>query len=577
MNIQKFLSKKIKLSLINNNASLNCDPFIIRSTKKYNGDYQVNGIMKIAKTINIEPLMLAEKVISNIDLNNVAKKIEIIPPGFINIHLHQEWIEQLIEKINTCSRLGIHKFIKRKKIVIDYSSPNIAKEMHVGHLRSTILGDSMVRIMEFYGHKIIRANHIGDWGTQFGILLAYLDYINKDNIKININLKKLEKYYQISKKMYSENKLFAILSKKYVVKLQNKEKKTYDLWKKIIKITILENNKIYKMLNTTLRNQDIKGESSYHHMIHNIIIDLKKKNIAIKKNGSLVVLMDHVKNKNNDTMGVVIQKKDGAILYASTDIACLKYRCNELQVDKIIYYIDNRQKEYLQNICKIVKRAGYTSEKVQIQHHNFGMILSKNNKPFQTRSGNTIKLFDLLTESINRTTKIIKEKNPVLSEEQIINIANKIGIGSIKYADLSKNRVQNYIFDWNQMLTLEGNTVLYIQYTYTRILSIFRKGKESIFKLPSGIKLTKKIEIKLGIKILQFEEILLQTSETGQPHLICKYLYELSVIYSKFYDTCDILSSKNITLLSRLKLSSLTCRTIKKGLYMLGIKVIPYL
>ncbi|CAL4321295.1 Arginine--tRNA ligase [Buchnera aphidicola (Eriosoma grossulariae)] len=578
MNIQKILSKHVKLALINSGIPQHYDPVIIQSLKKQKGDYQINGIMKIAKNLTISPMILAKKVIANICLYNICDHIEISEPGFINIYLKTTWIEKKLEEIIQCSRLGIYHSKNPKKIVIDYSSPNIAKEMHVGHLRSTIIGDTMVKIMEFYGHKVIRANHIGDWGTQFGILLAYLQNEKKINTLKKINLKALEKYYKLSKKMYLDNEYFAELSRKYVVKLQKKDKKIYLLWKRIVNVTIIENEKIYKILNTTLRNKDIKGESAYHNMIPDIIQDLKKKKLAVEKNNSIVVLIDNMKNKKNHTMGVVIQKKDGASLYASIDLACLKYRSNILNAHKIFYYTDSRQVPYLRNICEIAKKAGYINDNIQIIHHYFGMILSNNNKPFQTRSGNTIKLTDLIKESIERTKIIIKNKNPLLSEEEIQNKSAKIGIGAIKYADLSKNRTSNYIFNWNQILLLEGNTALYIQYTYTRILSIFRKGNISMFKLPNGINLKQKLEKKLGLKILQFEETIEQVKKSGYPHLICQYLYELSVLYSNFYQNYPILflSESNVTL-SRLKLSLLTAKTIKKGLYLLGIKTIRFL
>ncbi|XRX42428.1 MAG: arginine--tRNA ligase [Buchnera aphidicola (Eriosoma harunire)] len=578
MNIKEFLSKHIKTALIHSGAPINSNPLITTSTKTNRGHYQINGIIKIAKLLNITPVSLAKKVKSNLNLDDILNKIEISNQGFLNIFLNPQWIQKQLEKIINCPRLGIEKTKKPQKIIIDYSSPNIAKEMHIGHLRSTILGDSMAKIMQLYGHQVTRVNHIGDWGTQFGMLLSYLNQEKEHETIPKIQLKNLEQYYKKSKIMYDTNASFAKLSRQYVVRLQNKEKKIYSIWKQIVRLTILENEKIYKMLNTTLRTQDIKGESFYHNMVPGIIEDLKNKNLITEQNGSLIVLLDTIKNKQNNIMGIVIQKKDGAYLYASTDIACIKYRCQILHADQILYFIDNRQIQYLKNILEISKKANYINNHIKIKHYHFGMILSKNHKPFKTRSGNTIKLLDLLQESISRTKKIVRNKNPQLSKEKIETISKKIGIGSIKYSDLSKKRTHDYIFDWDQMLSLEGNTALYIQYTYTRIISVLEKNKTSIFKLPNKIYLTYDLEIKLGVKILQFNEIIQHVSNVGYIHLICNYLYELSVIYSSFYEQYSILfEQKEHIKITRIKLSLLTAKTIKKGLYLLGIRTISYL
>ncbi|HET9678658.1 MAG TPA: arginine--tRNA ligase [Buchnera sp. (in: enterobacteria)] len=578
MNIISILSKKIKKSLIQCGASENCDPVLIKSTKILNVDYQINGIMKIAKQLKANPMILAKKVVLCVDLKQECQKIEILKPGFINLTLKKKWIEKKIEKIQFCTRFKIKKSKNPKKIIIDYSSPNIAKEMHVGHLRSTVIGDSIVRIYEFFGHKVIRANHIGDWGTQFGILITYLK-LNK--IKINkVTLKEMEDFYKIAKKKYQSDENFSQLSRKNILKLQKKDKDIYSIWKKIVRITNIKNEKIYKKMKITLRNQNIMAESSYRNMLPKIIKDLIKKKIAKKKNNAVIVFLNEFKNKFSKPMGVIIQKSDGTFLYSTIDIACMKYRAETLKAKRIIYFTDSRQKRHLEQVQLIAKKANYISEKIEIKHYMFGMVLTKNNTPFKTRSGNTIKLMDLLNEAIKKSKILISRKNPKLSDYELNLISKKIGIGAIKYFDLSKNRSTNYVFDWNSILNLKGNTSLYIQYTYVRILSLIKKSKIEMqnLKQKKYFFLEQRTEIQLSLKILQFEETLKKSIINGYPHIICSYLYDLSVTYSNFYENYNILLEKNKKIrISRLRISSLTSKVLKRGLYLLGISTVNYI
>ncbi|CAL4042843.1 arginine--tRNA ligase [Buchnera aphidicola] len=576
MNIKKLISIDIQNALINSGAPKNSDPLICRTVNLNIADYQSNAAMKIAKILKIDPYQFAKNVILKIKKRDMYHNIKTAKPGFINIVLNRDWLSKNLEKALYSSRLGI-SVVHPKNIVVDYSSPNIAKEMHIGHLRSTIIGDATVRIIEFLGHKVIRSNHLGDWGTQFGMLIAY---IKKDkNISISeITLSDVEILYQKSKKKYDTDPTFAKLSRKCVVELQKGDPYHQNIWKKLIDITVSCNSKIYKKLNITLKNRHIMGESSYKNMLPDIITDLKKKGIAIKNKGSLVVMLENKKNKHGKPMGVVIQKKDGGYLYSITDIACLKYRCEVLRADKILYYIDSRQHQYLLQIWEIAKKAGYVPPNVVLEHHMFGMILSDNKRPFQTRTGNTIKLSLLLTEGINKAKKIIKNKNPYFSEEKICKLAHIIGIGAIKYADLSKNRMTNYIFNWKDSLSFEGNTAPYIQYAYTRIMSIFNKLQTPPLSLKGNIILSEKFEIELALCLLQFEEKIIHAADKGTPHIICNYLYKLAGIFSSFYENCTILFPEKTEIsTSRLKLSFLTARTIKIGLDLLGIQTIHYM
>lgn len=576
MNIQNLISIDIKKALINSGAPKNCDPLIFRTVNLNISDYQSNAAMKIAKVLKIDPYQFAKNVILKIKNSNMYHIIKIAKPGFINIILNRDWLSKKLEIALYSDRLDIN-FVTPQNIVVDYSSPNIAKEMHIGHLRSTIIGDATVRIIEFLGHNVIRSNHIGDWGTHFGMLIAYIHNDKKKSIS-KISLTDIEKLYQKAKIKYDLDPEFAKLSREYVVKLQNEDPYCQYLWKKLIDVTIKYNAKIYKKLNVTLKNKHIMGESSYKNMLPEVISDLKKKGIAVKNKGSLIVVLEKYKNRYGNPMGVVIQKKDGGYLYSIIDIACIKYRCEILKADKILYYTDSRQNQYLLQIWEIAKKAGYIPKNVKVEHHMFGMMLSDNKRPFQTRTGNTIKLSLLLDEAIKKAKKIIKQKNSDLSEEKIHELSNIIGIGAIKYADLSKNRITNYIFNWDEMLSFEGNTAPYIQYAYTRIMSIIKKSKTPPLSLKGDIILSKKFEIELALILLQFEEKITYAADKGTPHIICGYLYKLSGIFSNFYENCSILFSENTEIsISRLKLSLLTAKTIKLGLNLLGINTIDYM
>ena len=578
MNIKRIIQKDIKNALTKVNI-INidlCEPLIALNKKINLGHYQVNNLIKIANILNLEPYYLSQIIISNIKKKRMYKAITFSNPGFINICINHNWLSEQLEKIFTSSRFGI-KRVEPKNVVVDYSSPNIAKEMHIGHLRSTIIGDVTARVLDFLGHNVIRANHIGDWGTQFGMLIAYLKNKKLEQKLENnpFSLMKLEEFYCKSKKKYDTDKIFAEKSREYVVKLQNGDQYCHSLWKKIVSITMIENHKIYQRLNVTLKENNTMGESLYNNMLPDIIKDLKNKKIATEKNGTIIVFLKEFKNRLGESMGVVIQKQDKGFLYSTIDIACLKYRYQILHADRIIYYTDSRQHQHLIQAWTIAKKANYIPQNLLLEHHVFGMMLLKNKRPFKTRDGNTIKLSALLDEATDRAIILIKNKKPNLSKKKLIQLAVIIGISAVKYSDLSKNRNTNYIFDWDQMLSFEGNTAPYVQYAYTRIISIIKKSSIPVKKIKQSIILTKESEINLAIKILEFEEIILLISQKGTPHVMCKYLYQLATYFSIFYENCSILFSKKIkTCKSRLKLSILTARTLKKGLNILGIKTV---
>ncbi|ENN7437668.1 arginine--tRNA ligase [Salmonella enterica subsp. enterica serovar Cerro] len=574
MNIQALLSEKVSQAMIAAGAPADCEPQVRQSAKVQFGDYQANGMMAVAKKLGMAPRQLAEQVLTHLDLSGIASKVEIAGPGFINIFLEPAFLAEQVQQALASDRLGVSQ-PTRQTIVVDYSAPNVAKEMHVGHLRSTIIGDAAVRTLEFLGHHVIRANHVGDWGTQFGMLIAWLEKQQQENAG-DMALADLEGFYRDAKKHYDEDEAFAERARNYVVKLQSGDTYFREMWRKLVDITMTQNQITYDRLNVTLTRDDVMGESLYNPMLPGIVADLKAKGLAVESEGATVVFLDEFKNKEGDPMGVIIQKKDGGYLYTTTDIACAKYRYETLHADRVLYYIDSRQHQHLMQAWTIVRKAGYVPDSVPLEHHMFGMMLGKDGKPFKTRSGGTVKLADLLDEALERARRLVAEKNPDMPADELEKLANAVGIGAVKYADLSKNRTTDYIFDWDNMLAFEGNTAPYMQYAYTRVLSVFRKADIDEQALASApVIISEDREAQLAARLLQFEETLTVVAREGTPHVMCAYLYDVAGLFSGFYEHCPILSAENDAVRnSRLKLAQMTAKTLKLGLDTLGIETV---
>ncbi|MGL4034806.1 arginine--tRNA ligase [Kosakonia cowanii] len=574
MNIQALLSEKVSQAMIAAGAPAECEAQVRQSAKVQFGDYQANGVMAVAKKLGMAPRQLAEQVLTHLSLDGIAHKVEIAGPGFINIFLAPEFLAENVDQALKSDRLGV-SVPQPQTIVVDYSAPNVAKEMHVGHLRSTIIGDAAVRTLEFLGHNVIRANHVGDWGTQFGMLIAFLELKQQENAG-EMALADLEGFYREAKKHYDEDAAFAERARSYVVKLQGGDEYCREMWRKLVDITMSQNQQAYERLNVTLTRKDVMGESLYNPMLPGIVADLKAKGLAVESEGATVVFLDEYKNKEGEPMGVIIQKKDGGYLYTTTDIACAKYRYETLHADRVLYYIDSRQHQHLMQAWTIVRKAGYVPESVPLEHHMFGMMLGKDGKPFKTRAGGTVKLSDLLDEALERARRLVAEKNPEMPADELEKLANAVGIGAVKYADLSKNRTTDYVFDWDNMLAFEGNTAPYMQYAYTRVLSVFRKaGIEEQVLENAQVAIREDREAQLAARLLQFEETLSVVAREGTPHVMCAYLYDVAGLFSGFYEHCPILTAESDEIrLSRLKLALLTSKTLKLGLETLGIETV---
>lgn len=574
MSIKDLLNKRIKAAMNDVGVPSKCSPSISESIRPEFGDFQANGVMAAAKVMGSNPRQVALDVIAKLDLMGIAEKIEIAGPGFINIHLSNDFLTESIMKLSVDKALGIRK-VQPQKIVIDYSSPNLAKEMHVGHLRSTIIGDSVARTLEFLGHNVIRQNHMGDWGTQFGMLIAELEDEQSTKEKHSLLLGDLEIFYQRSKKHFDRDINFANKARDYVVKLQSGDEHCLGLWKNFIDISIAHIESIYQDLNVTLKTSDIKPESSYNEDLGKILADLKDKNLAVEDQGAQVVFLSELSDKKGTPSAVIIEKSGGGFLYATTDLAALRYRNDNLKPDRILYFIDARQSLHMKQVFVLAKKAEFVDKNISLEHHAFGTMMSKDGKPFKTRTGGTIKLSELLKEATERATALVKTKNPGLPKDEVTSIAKKLGIGAVKYADLSKTRTNDYIFNWDSMLCFEGNTAPYLQYAYTRIYSLFEKASIQPNDINRNIDICTVFERNLVLSLLHFGETLDQVAAQGYPHILCNYLYNLASSYMVFYENCPVFK-ENIpqeTRDSRLMLSRITSQILEKGLSLLGIEV----
>jgi arginyl-tRNA synthetase len=575
MNIKELLNNKLQTAMFNAGIPKSHPPSIAISRNSALGDYQANGILAAAKALKTNPRALANRVIEECQLEGVAEKVEVGGPGFINIHLSNQWLSKTLNSMFSDEKLGISTTAKAQTVVVDYSAPNLAKEMHVGHLRSTVIGDAQVRLLEFLGHNVIRQNHIGDWGTQFGMLIAELDETLANVEAEEIALKDLELFYQQSKKHFDQDEVFAAKARDYVVRLQGGNARIKKLWSLFIEQSLSHSDEIYEKLNVSLTRADIKGESAYNHDLSLLVSELKEQGLVVEDQGATVAFLDELSNKDGTPSAVIIQKQGGGYLYATTDLAAIRYRVNQLNADSILYFIDARQSLHMKQVFSLARKAGFAPEALCLNHCAFGTMMGKDGKPFKTRSGGVVKLTDLIDEAISRAHNLIIEKGTDLTLEERNDVAKKVGIGAIKYSDLSKTRTNDYIFDWNDMLSFQGNTAPYLQYAYTRVKSLLRKAQIQIDAPSHSILITSEKERTLAIQLLNFEDALNNSCREAMPHLTCNYLYDLSKEYMSFYEACPILKEEveESTRISRLLLCALVARTLKVGLETLGIDV----
>jgi arginyl-tRNA synthetase len=572
MNIRELLNDKVQQAMQAAGIPAEFGAHLAPSKKAGFGDYQANGAMAAAKAMKTNPREIAQKIVDNLELDGIAEKLEIAGPGFINIHLDNVWLSQSLASTLSDERLGV-KAEDAQTIVVDYSSPNLAKEMHVGHLRSTIIGDALVRTLEFQGHNVIRQNHVGDWGTQFGMLIAELEEQMQASTEAEFALKDLEVFYQQSKKHFDEDEDFANRARDYVVKLQSGDERILSLWEKFKQVSLQHSEEIYEQLNVTLDADSVRGESAYNDDLPHVVAELKQQQLAVEDQGAQVVFLEELADKEGNPSPVIIQKQGGGYLYATSDLAALRYRADNLNADRVLYFIDARQSLHMKQVFTLAKKAGFVGDAISLEHHAFGTMMGSDGKPFKTRSGGTVKLAELLEEAVERAAALIASKDPDLNEEERTEVSRKVGIGAVKYADLSKTRTNDYIFNWDSMLSFEGNTAPYLQYAYARIQSIFRKAgidKNSL----TDVAVNADEEKALALKLLQFEETLAQVAREAYPHMLCNYLYDVASLFMRFYEACPILKDDvaEETRNSRLAIAQATAQTLHSGLDLLGIE-----
>lgn len=546
------------------------NPVIRQSQRPEFGHYQANGVMGAAKRMQTNPRALADLIVKHLPAQD-HYTLEIAGPGFINITLTSAFVSQLISNGDPAEKPDN---TAPRRVVVDYSSPNLAKEMHIGHLRSTVIGDTVVRVLEHIGQTAIRANHVGDWGAQFGSLLAYLDESSNNENAQTAELADLEKFYQRASQKFKNDTGFAEKARGYVVRLQSGDPALKKLWEVFIQTSMDHGQNVYDKLNITLTQQDAMPESRYNSDLLPLVSDLTEKGLLEKSDGALCVFLDEFKGKQDRPLPAMVQKSDGGFPYLATDLAALRYRHHELKADEVLYVVGASQQLHLRQVIAVARAASFIPETLTTKHLAFGLVLKADGTPFKTRDGADVKLIDVLNEAIDRARDLLQQRSQDLTPSEHEAIAKVIGIGAIKYAELQKNRTTDYMFDWATMLSFEGNTAPYLQYAYTRIRSLFRRAGIERLDPATPILLTAPQELALAIKTLQFNEAIANYLEDYQANILCNYLYELAGLFMSFYEHCPILTETKTHQMSRLRLCDITARTLKTGLDLLGIDTV---
>jgi arginyl-tRNA synthetase len=615
--ISQILKTKFRAAFTELSLSNDIPILLVEATRPEFGDFQVNGVMGAAKALKTNPRELANKVINKLDLSGIANKVEIAGPGFINITLDDKFLAAYLTRLSPNNHYGARVGGRNvETVVIDLSSPNLAKEMHVGHLRSSVIGDAIARIYEYLGDKVIRQNHVGDWGTQFGMLIAYLISLPESDKKYKIA--DLEQCYREAKLKFDSDTQFADLARKYVVTLQNWQnlgdegRQVYKYWQEFNHESLKHCQAAYDKLNIKLTSDNVRGESIYNDDLPNIVKTLEDKKLLIISQGAKCVFFTDDEIAGGTETPFIVQKQDGGYLYSTTDLAALNYRVHTLHADKIIYVVDNRQAFHFRQLFILGKKAGFALPNTELTHSGFGTMMNEDGRPFKTRDGGTVKLTDLIDEAISRALVIVNERNADWTDADKTKLASMIAISAIKYADLSKHRTSDYIFSFDKMLAFDGNTAPYLLYAYTRIQSILRKAivngqdiatqtlklkgtneqqqcEPEVGKMHNhateqnlefsadtiNIVITTTPEHKLALHLAKFADTLQMATAECHPHYVCQYLYSLAGLFMQFYELCPILKADTKEQQqSRLALATVTAKILHDGLSVLGIETV---
>ena len=543
------------------------------------GDYQANIALSLSKQLGQQPRAIAQKLLEHLDVTGICQTPTIAGPGFINLSLEPTYLETNLSAIQRNPRLGINPAKKPQHVIVDFSSPNIAKEMHVGHLRSTIIGDCIARILEFRGHDVLRLNHVGDWGTQFGMLIAYLREAYPEALTTSnaLELGDLVTVYRKAKQRFDADKEFQETARQQVVELQAGEEDSRQAWQLLCEQSRREFQSIYDLLDIKLTE---RGESFYNPLLGAVVEGLAQQGLLVEDSGAKCVFLEGFTNKAGEPLPLIVKKSDGGYNYATTDLAAIRYRIQQDGAERIIYVTDAGQANHFAQVFQVARRAGWLTDKVEVVHVPFGLVLGEDGKKLQTRSGETVRLRDLLDEAIARTDTDLEarlnEEGREATEAFKAHVAKVVGISAVKYADLSQNRTSNYVFSFDKMLALQGNTAPYLLYAYVRIQGISRKGDIDFEQMGTDAKilLQEEMELVLAKHLLQLSEVLNAVEQDLLPNRLCQYLYELSQKFNQFYDQCPVLKADEPQRTSRLMLCDLTARTLRLGLSLLGIPVV---
>jgi arginyl-tRNA synthetase len=548
------------------------DPAVRRGVQ---ADFQADAALGMAKKLGKPPREIAQAIADQVDLRGIASKVEVAGPGFINVTLTPDYVTNLAREMAAEGELGILPAPRPETVVVDYSAPNVAKEMHVGHIRSTILGDALARVFGALGHKVIRQNHLGDWGTQFGMLIEHMVDLGEDGAQASaLDVSDLDAIYREARKKFDADPAFADRARQRVVLLQSGDAATLELWKRLVDQSRQYFAKVYERVGVLLQDGDIAGESLYNPMLPGVVTSLREAGLLRESDGAQCVFPPGFTNKEGDPLPLIVQKQDGGFGYAATDLAAIRHRTSTLGASTILYVIGAPQQQHLSMVFAVAKEAGWLVPPTRAIHVAFGSILGPDKKMFKTRAGGTVKLIDLLEEAVERARALVAEKNPELDADACAAVARQVGIGALKYADLSSDRVKDYVFDWKRMLAFEGNTAPYLQYAHARIQSILRKadGAEGAVQ-GSAIVIAEPAERALALQLFGVGRAVTDVAATLQPHRLCGYLFDLATAFTRFYETCPVLKAEDAAIrASRLALVDLTRKALARGLGLLGIE-----
>ena len=544
------------------------DPVVRPSDR---ADAQANGALALARQLGRKPRDVADDVVAAADLTGKAT-IEVAGPGFINVMFDEGFLTEQLDALEGDERLGVRLAATPERVVVDYSAPNIAKEMHIGHLRTTVIGDALVRMLEFVGHTVIRENHVGDWGTPFGMLIEHLIDLGETEAAAGLSVGDLDGFYKQARTKFDASEAFQVRARNRVVMLQSGDPETLRLWKMLVDLSMKYFNRLYRKLGVLLTDDDLAGESMYNDLLPDVVERLRTAGLLQESDGADVVFPPGYTNREGEPLPLIVQKRGGGFNYGTSDLACVLDRVERVKATLLLYVVGAPQSQHLSMVFDVAAMAGWLRPPARAVHVAFGNVLGTDRKMLKSREGEPVRFVDVVDEAVVRATASVKEKNPDLPDDEQIDIGRMVGIGALKYADLSTDRIKDYVFDWDRMLAFEGNTAPYLQYAHARIRSILRKAGLSATLAAVGAPTLAAEERELILQLLQFDAAVHDTLDKYSPHRMCTYLFALAQSFTSFYEACPVLKADPQTRAFRLRLCEQTARALAKGLDLLGIE-----